>query len=195
MRIGILGGTFDPPHNGHLALAKAAKADLNLDEVWFIPAGRNPLKGRNDQTPARARLEMVKLAVADEPGFAVSDIEIVRGGASFMAETLFELTAALQGEFWLIMGADSLASFNQWRSPDKILRMARLAVAVRESHKVDVLKAKLSPEVIAKVDWLSMPAVDISSTGVRDTISLGRSAQPWVPRKVLQYIEQNKLYR
>src|SRR3954471_14443433 len=107
MRIGILGGTFDPPHSAHLALAHKALDELRLDEVMFLPVNRNPLK-KIKMSPAKDRLEMVKLAIRDEPNFSVSDIEIARGGPSYAIDTMNELTYARPAEYWFILGSDAL---------------------------------------------------------------------------------------
>ena len=107
MKTGVLGGTFDPPHYGHLELAKAAKAQLGLDEVMFVPANRNPLKTRKTAS-AKHRLRMVELEIEDEEGLSVSDIEITRGGPSYAVDTLEELKMVRPGEYWFIVGADAL---------------------------------------------------------------------------------------
>ncbi|MFN8220250.1 MAG: nicotinate-nucleotide adenylyltransferase [Fimbriimonadales bacterium] len=194
MKIGIFGGTFDPPHKGHLALAQAALEELGLDEVLFVPAARNPLKGRGS-TSAKDRLEMTRIAVEGNPKFAVSDIEIARGGASYMIDTLHELQVALPADYWLLMGADSLATLPQWKSPERVLKLCRFAVAARATVDRRILEAKLEPEARAKIDWLKMPETDISSTEIRDTVRRGRSASLWVTPEVLKYIEKQKLYR
>jgi len=115
MRIGILGGTFDPPHIGHLELARAAIDALKLDEVLFLPAHRNPLK-RAKSSPAKQRLEMVQRMVADEPKMAVSDIETSRGGPSYMVETLMELQMVKPGDYWVLLGADAMKTFDEWKT-------------------------------------------------------------------------------
>src|ERR1700722_59500 len=108
MRIGVLGGTFDPPHLGHLALARAALRQLELDEVLFLPANRNPLKTGKGGTPAKHRLAMIDLMLKNEPTMAYSDMEITRGGPSYAVDTLNELHAVRPAEYWFLMGADSL---------------------------------------------------------------------------------------
>jgi len=134
MRIGILGGTFDPPHAGHIALAEAAVAQLELDEVIFVPASRNPLKEVRSSHP-KDRLEMTRRAISRFEKFCVSDIEIARGGKSYTIETLTELQIAHPGEYWIIMGTDALREFPRWKTPDKILLKARLSVALRAPQK------------------------------------------------------------
>src|SRR5438045_2029390 len=117
MRIGILGGTFDPPHLGHLALANAAREHLKLDEVIFMPASRNPIK-KGTQTPPKQRLEMVKRTVEGHPGLAYSDLEITRGGPSYAVDTLTELSFAKPAEYWFLVGADALKDLPTWKQPE-----------------------------------------------------------------------------
>ena len=193
-RIGILGGTFDPPHAGHLAFAQAALDGLQLDEVLFLPAYRNPLK-RTKSAPAKQRLEMVGRMIEDEPRMAVSDIEISRGGASYMVETLMELQMVNPGEYWLLIGADALRHFGEWRSPEKILRLCRLGVALRPRMTESEVMARLDAEHRSKVDLVPMKPVDISSTELRERLDRKTGlVAPFIAPAVLQYIKQNHLY-
>jgi len=193
MKIGILGGTFDPPHIGHIALAQAAMAQLELDEVLWIPAGRNPLKQRR-ATPAKQRLEMVQLAIEGQPAMAASDIEISRGGPSYTVDTLFELQHVKPGDYWLILGADSLKSFDSWKGPERILKMARLAVTVRPPHTRDSVEDKMTAELKRAIDWIEMPVSDVSSTDIRLRVDERRVFNQLVPAKVYDYIKKHKLY-
>jgi nicotinate-nucleotide adenylyltransferase len=193
MRIGILGGTFDPPHIGHLTLARTAKEELGLDEVIFMPVNRNPLK-KGKSTPAKHRLEMVQRAIADEPGLAMSDIEITRGGLSYAVDTLTELTFAQPGDYWFLVGADALKGLPQWKQPERLLRLARFGVAVRPPIIEADVMARLPEEVKKRIDIVKMSALDVSSTDVRDLISAGKPVGSWVKPTVLQYIRENRLY-
>lgn len=195
MKIGIFGGTFDPPHNTHLAIAQSAKDQLGLDDIIMIPAARNPLKTLQSAASSKQRLEMTRLAVEGLPGFSVSDIEISRGGRSYTVDSLQELTFALPGDYWVIMGADSLRNFHEWKAPEKILKMARLAVALRPPQSRELIEAVLTPETRARIDWLEIPPTDLSSTDIRGNIARKRTVSLWVPEKVLQYIEKHKLYK
>ena len=172
MRVGVFGGTFDPPHLGHLALAKAC-VENGLDLVLWVPNHQNPLKG---ETVARAedRLEMVRLMIEDQPQMAVSDIEITREGPSLMVETLEDLkTAQPDWDMWLILGADSLATFLDWHYPERILRMARLAVAVRPGTDLDAL-IEAQPELIRdRLDMVEMLPFPASSTEIRAQLAAG----------------------
>ena len=194
MRIGILGGTFDPPHLGHIALARAAIETLQLDEVMFLPVFRNPLK-KSKQTGARQRLEMVTTAIESEPNVSVSDIEIQRGGASYAVETLQELTYVQPADYWFLLGSDALKTIGQWKQPEKLLRMCRLGVVLRGMTDRDQLLASVPEYVAPAVDWIQMPPVDISATDLRQRILEGKPVAQWMNPKVLQYVQKNKLYR
>lgn len=193
MKIGILGGTFDPPHNGHLALARAAMEQLELDEVLWVPAGRNPLKARKS-TPAAHRLKMVELAIQKEASMAASDIEIGRPGPSYTIDTLNELMYVHPGKYWIIVGADALRDFDKWKNPDKILKEARLAVVVRPPIGRYEIENKMTDELRAAIDWIEMPPVDVSSTEIRLRIEEKRPIGHMLPSKVYDYAKQHKLY-
>lgn len=194
MKIGILGGTFDPPHKGHLELARTAIDQLGLDEVIFLPASRNPLK-KFKSSPAKHRLAMVERMIADEPKMAASDIEISRGGASYMVETLMELQTVRPGDYWLLLGADAMKSFDEWRSPAKIVRLCRLGVAIRPPMTETDLMARTNEAFKSKIDVIRMKPVDISATELRQRISTGKGlTAPFLSPAVLQYINQHRLY-
>lgn len=190
MRIGVLGGSFDPPHLCHIALGHAAIKSLELDEVIFIPAARNPLKSHMPGASARDRLEMVRLAIEDEPKFALSDQEVRRGGKSYMIETLDELHSIRSADYWLILGADSAGQLPSWKGYPRILRLARLAVAMRPSEQGVSL-----PELVANAtDWIDMAPCTISSTDIRLRIQEKKPFDSLLPAKVARYIRQNSLY-
>lgn len=193
MRIGILGGTFDPPHAGHLALAHAARDQLKLDEVILMPANRNPHKSAKATIP-KHRFEMVKLAVEGEPGLAASDLEITRGGLSYTVETLAELAMAQPAEYWWILGADALRDFGTWKQPERILRLARLAAAVRPPMSETDVRARLSGELKEHVDIVRMNAMDVSSTDLRARLERKQTVNPWIAPRVLRYIQEHRLY-
>jgi len=194
MRIGILGGTFDPPHVGHVALAEAAREQLELDEVVFVPASRNPLKATRAAHP-KDRIEMVRRAIAGHEGLSYSDIEIARGGKSYMIETLTELQIAKPGDYWLIIGGDALREFPQWKAPEKILLRARLAVALRAPHRKDELLSHVAEWLPDHVDWIEAAIPEVSSTEIRLRIEERRPYAHWLAKPVLDYIEERKLYR
>jgi len=195
MRIGILGGTFDPPHSGHLALAEAALEQLELDEVLFIPTNRNPLKKARTGMAAKHRIAMVDRLIKGKPQMAYTDMEITRGGASFSVDTISELQMVRQADYWFIMGADALRGLPEWKSPQRLMRMCRLAVAVRPPLIVADVLVKLPEEYKGKVDVIKMSALDISSSELRDRLHTGQSVASWISPEIQQYIETHKLYR
>lgn len=189
IRMGLFGGTFDPPHVGHLMVAEAAREQLALDRVIWMPSARPPHKAVG--TSAEHRLAMTRLATADHPAFEVSDRELHRAGRSFTADTLDALSADHPGaRWWLIVGEDSLASFPTWREPERIVTRARLAVYRRG----DGVVWKGSP--FAKyVDWIDAPRVDVSSTDLRARLADRRSVEGLVSDDVAAYARVHRLYR
>ena len=184
MRVGILGGTFDPIHHGHLILARAACEELGLDRILFIPANMSPHKTDTKPATAQDRLAMVKLAIEGEPGFLASDLEILRPPPSYTVETLRELATRHPGDrFTLLIGADNVAKFDTWREPDEIRRLAGLAVLDRANHG--------TPH-----DWpVVRRLVDISSTDLRARVAAGRRIRYLTPDAVCDYIADHGLYR
>jgi nicotinate-nucleotide adenylyltransferase len=195
MKIGIFGGTFDPPHLGHLALAEAAIESLGLDEVIWMPAFQNPLKAKRPFTHAKQRLKMVQLAVEGLPKMAVSDSEIERRGQSYAVDTVAELQFLKPADYWFIVGADSLRTLSSWKQPERLLRLCRIAAAVRPPvNSVEALLL-VPPEFREKIDLIEMKPMDISATEIRDKLARGLSVDPWVPKLVIKYIQENKLYQ
>lgn len=195
MKIGVFGGTFDPPHHGHLQMAVGAREQLGLDEVLWIPSGRNPLKATRPFASGKHRLKMAELAIDGEPGMAVSDLEVNREGPSYTVDTLNELSVVMPGEYWLILGGDSLRTFERWKAPERILKLARLAVLARPPHSQQDLEAVIKPALLEHVTWLDLPPSPTSSTEARDLLAKGRGAELKVPGNVLKYIASHNLYR
>lgn len=194
MRYGILGGTFDPPHLGHVALARAAMVGMDLDEVLFVPASRNPLKTRKT-SPGKERLKMVELAISDEPGFTVSDVEITRGGPSYSVDTLEELLMVRPGSYWFIVGADTLQGLDSWKEPERLLGLCRLIGVAREGLSPEEVLHKVNREYSRKIDIVSMPSVPISSSKIREDIARGAPVEHWLKPAVWEYIKKVGLYR
>ncbi|MCE5314905.1 MAG: nicotinate-nucleotide adenylyltransferase [Armatimonadota bacterium] len=196
-RLGIMGGTFDPVHVGHLILAEQARERFGLDKVLFITAADPPHKTGNEITPVACRHEMACLAVENNERFECSTIEIERGGPSYTIDTLRQLREIYSDgvELYLLAGADEAATFMTWRDPYGIQEMARVVVANRCGQDVaDVLR--LLPEDFARnVELLQMPGVDISSTDLRERVRSGRSIKYFVPESVERYILSKGLYR
>jgi nicotinate-nucleotide adenylyltransferase len=186
-RIAIFGGTFDPPHFGHLALAEWARVELALDQVWFVPAGEPPHKRGAAPTAARHRLAMTRLATRGNPGFRVGALECRRAGPSYTVDTVRAFARTHPGSrMHVLMGADTYATFDGWREPAAITRAARLVVALRPGVRV--------PRA-GRVAWLSNPGIDVSSSALRARAARGRSLRYLVPDAVARYIERHRLYR
>lgn len=189
--VGVLGGTFDPIHIGHLLLAEAAREELALDKVLFVPAGRQWRKEAvaRDISPAEHRLAMVKLAIAGNETFEASAIEIEREGPSYTADTLEALRAEMpETRFWFIAGADALADMPHWRRVEQIFELASVCVAGRPGEDEE------AAPLAGRVTWLEMPEIGISSTDVRTRVRAGKSIRYMVPDVVGDYIKQRQLY-
>lgn len=203
MRIGLFGGTFDPPHHGHLLAASDAFEALALDRLVWIPAAQQPLKVGAQSATAADRLTMVQLAIAGDPRFDVDPIEIERAGLSFTVDTLETFSREYPGdELVLLVGADVMATFGRWRSPRRIVELARLAILHRAVDGEAVEKAAVAGAIRA-VTGGDLPApvvldtrrVDISSTEIRERVLAGRSLHGFVPDAVARYISERALYR
>jgi nicotinate-nucleotide adenylyltransferase len=191
MRLGLFGGTFDPPHLGHLLAAVDAVEALALDRLIFVPAARQPLKADMHTAPAAARLAMTHRLVGDDRRFGVDAIEIDRDGLSFTVDTLRAFAArAPEAEHFFLLGADAWRTFPQWREPAEIMRLATVVVLTRGGEPV----SPASPGLRA---LRVMPArrIDISSTEIRSRVRAGLSLRGFVPEAVREYIEENGLYQ
>ena len=192
-RLGIFGGTFDPPHVGHLALAEWAREELRLDRVLFVPAGSPPHKQGERRTAAARRVAMTRAAVRGNPSFAVSTIETKRRGPSYTVDTVTQLAAANPGaELWLLMGADMFATFGTWRDPQAIASRARIAIALRPGAKAPRAAGGIAA---SRVKWLRNPGIEVSSSAVRERLRAGRSVRYLVPDAVARLIARHGLYR
>lgn len=195
--VGLLGGTFDPIHYGHLIIAEAARDLLKLDWIELIPTNDPPHKVSDDVTPAVHRLAMAQTAIAGVDHFVVNEIEVERPGKSYTVDTLDQLTSVRpDDEFVFIVGSDSLYDLPNWKSPDRILELARLAVINRHG---DVVRAReleqRLPWLIGRYQILDVPLIDISSTGLRAFVASGRSIRFQTPEAVIAYIRDARLYR
>lgn len=198
-KIGIMGGTFDPPHIGHLAIAKTVREELNLSEIWFIPTGKIPHKSTIETAPEIDRLNMVKLAVEDNDFFIVNDTEVRRNKFSYTFETLEELNEKYpDNEFFFIVGADSLDYMEKWKEPQKIFNCCEIVVVNRPGISDDkiILKKKILEDTFnGKIEFVNMSPVDISSTRIRQMIREEKDVSEFVPNKVIEYIKLNKIYK
>ena len=187
-RIAILGGSFDPIHFGHLLMAQSAAEALKLDAVFFVPANRSPLKTSYSLPDASKRLVMVKEAIKGNAAFKLYDGELRRGQVSYTIDTLKELKARYpQSKFYLLMGADNLRTFHRWKDPRGILSKARLVILNRPGFDKNYPKR-----------WpylkINMPAVDISSSDIRQRLKMKKSIWYLTPKAVIQYIKRYRLY-
>lgn len=190
MRLGILGGTFDPPHVGHLLAAVDAVERLTLDRLALIPAATQPLKAGQSGASAEQRLAMARLLVADDGRFTVDPIELERGGLSYSVETLASYAGRFgEAERFFLVGADVLRSFDQWREPERVLRLATLVVLTRDDE--DGQQGRLPRGAVR----LPTRRVDVSSTEIRGRVAAGRSLRGFVPDAVADYIATHGLYR
>jgi nicotinate-nucleotide adenylyltransferase len=189
-RIGLFGGTFDPPHNAHVALARAALDALQLDELRWIPAGQ-PWQKARAITPAVHREAMVRAAIAGEPRFVLERCELERSGPSYMVDTVRELQArAPQAQWFLVLGADQIAGLHTWHDWRALLGMVTLAVANRPGEH-----PPLNPEVQRRVPRVvPLPLIDVSATEIRARRARGLPIDSMVPPAVAGYIETHALY-
>ena len=196
--IGLMGGTFDPIHVGHLAVAEEAREALSLDRILFVPAGRPPHKPPGSVTAVGHRVAMVELAIADNRAFELSRIEIEREGPSFTVDTVEALARANPAAILhLILSAETFAELPTWHEPERLFGAARMAVVPREGYPAPDpgWLADAFPGREDRVDFLEGPRLGLSSTALRARVAAGRSIRYLVPAAVAAYIAQHELYR
>ncbi|MEO5364151.1 MAG: nicotinate-nucleotide adenylyltransferase, partial [Magnetococcus sp. DMHC-8] len=211
-RLGILGGAFNPPHVGHLRPALEAMTQLALDAVFFLPSGSHPLKEAGQLAPVAHRVAMTRLAIQDQSGFELCELDVTRGGPSYTIDTLQILTERFPlGELFFLMGSDLLAEMHRWKAWPELIRFAHLCLMVRPGHAVPAGEA----EVMAHLDrfrvatpdrldraqlghggfyLLPVTALEISSTRIRQQLRRGESIRYLTPEAVVAYIQQHDLY-
>lgn len=200
MRLGILGGSFDPVHYGHLLLAECCREACRLDDVWFVPAATPPHKQSRPLTPARQRLEMLELATSSHSAFRVCDLELQRRGLSYTVDTLQEIRASEpQAELFLLLGADSLHDLPMWRDPQRICQLATPIAVGRPGHpppRYDALATVVSAEQLQAMrsQQVEMPLIDLSSSDIRRRVAAGQSIRYRTPAAVEQLIYSQRLY-
>ncbi len=196
MRLGILGGTFDPPHFGHLRMAEAALAQLQLDQVLFAPVGVQPLKQGQPATAPEQRAQMVELAIAGDPRFALSRADLDRPGPHYTVDLLAIIhqqypAAAL----WFIMGEDSLSDLLRWRDPTRIIQLARLAVLRRPGYEPDwPTFDRVVPNLRDHLDWIEHAEIGISASDIRQRVKADLPITSLVPPRVIDYLVAHHLY-
>lgn len=198
MDIGILGGTFNPIHIGHLVAAEEARMALGLREVLFIPAGQSWLKGDRAILPAEHRVEMVRLAIVSNPHFKLSTLEVERPGESYSVDTMEELRRQYgsAGRLFFILGSDSLMTLPRWKQPARLVQLCQLVVMNRPGPPPNMAALEESiPGVSRRIVLLDMPGMDVSSTDIRERVLCGRSIRYLVPAEVENYILEHRLYR
>lgn len=198
-KTGIMGGTFNPIHIGHLLLAENAKETFGLDEILFIPSGLSYMKSKAEVAPKNMRLEMTRLAIADNPSFLLSSVEVEREGNSYTCDTLELLRRAEPAtDFYFIVGADSLFAMESWKQPEEIFHHCTVLASVREGSNDSELKDKISylkDKFHADIRLIDMKEMAVSSTDIRDRIRMGKSIRYMVPDKVIAYIQKHHLYQ
>lgn len=192
-KIGIMGGTFDPIHIGHLIAAETAREQCDLHEVWFIPSYGPPLKENEPGVSCERRYEMVCAAIENNPAFRAMDIELQRGGVSYSYDTVTELQRRYPADsFAYIIGSDRINDLSQWY---KIEQLASLITFIGMERPTDPIDASLLPDFLQeRLNLISMPAIDISSTAIRSKVSQGQSVQYLVPDSVYRYMRRYSLY-
>jgi nicotinate-nucleotide adenylyltransferase len=195
-RLGVIGGTFDPPHYGHLVLAENARVQLELDRVLFVVAGQPPHKPDRPVTLARHRVAMVEAAIADNAACALSRVDLARPGPHYTVETLALLRRAYPGAaLFFLMGGDSLSEFPTWRDPAGIVRQARLAVMRRPGYDPDLEELeRVVPGGRERVVWLDAPRLDISASDLRRRVQEELPLRYLVPLSVEAYVREHRLY-
>ena len=190
-RIGVFGGSFDPVHNAHMALARVALTELRLDELLWVPVG-HPWQKQRHLTSAEDREAMVRLAIAGEPRFKLSRVELNRSGPSYTVDTVRALQAARPGAQWfLVIGQDQYAGFHTWQGWQELLGLATLAIADRPDAKQTVdPQVQTVPHAV-----VALPMMDVSSTDIRGRVMQGQGITDLVPEPVARYIARHHLYR
>jgi nicotinate-nucleotide adenylyltransferase len=199
MRRGILGGTFDPVHIGHLLMAEMCRDALQLDQVHFVPAGDPPHKPGVPISPGKVRVEMLELAVAGASSFFIDRRELGRQGPTYTVDTLTEFREEFpDDDLYFLMGADSLRDFLTWREPDRIAGLAMLVTCNRPgvaSPEAEQIVQWVGAQIAGRVQPLTIPGVAVSATDVRRRIAAGQSVRYLVPRAVEVFMTQHQLYR
>ena len=196
IKVGIMGGTFDPIHIGHLILAMEAINYKNLDEVWFIPTGNPNFKQDKNVTDKQKRFEMVKIATQDNKNFNVCDYEINKNGVTYSWETMKYLRENYDYDFYFIMGEDSLMSVETWENAEDFLKNTKILACIRRQEEMSKLDVKIDDLKLKGyfVEKIPTSFIDISSTKIREKVQTNQDFRYFVPNQVFEYIVRNKLY-
>ena len=199
LRTGIFGGTFDPVHIGHLAVAERVYCDLDLERVILVPTNISPFKAGQVSSVGEHRLKMLKLAIRDNPHLAVSDIELRRGGTSYTVDTMELLRGQYpDDEFYFIMGMDSFLELNGWKGVDRLVELCQLVVVTRPGYELPEEQKRLlslPSSVWQQTRFIEVHGLDIAATELRERIRRGESVRYLLPSEVENYIHENSIYR
>ena len=193
MNICLFGGTFDPPHIGHLIIAESILSDLDIDKIIFIPSSIPPHKPLHSYSSASLRVEMLQISIKGTHAFQISDIELNRPGASYSVDTIKQIKSQMslsKEELYFVIGSDSLVEFQTWKNSHEILSLAQVIIAPRPSFTKDMVK----PEFLEQVQFLDTPQIDISSSMIRERVREKKSIRYYVIPEVLEYIQEKRLY-
>ena len=193
MKVCLFGGTFDPPHLGHLIIAQTIFEAENFDQIVFVPAYQPPHKNGNKVSPVDQRLKMLKIAIKENPNFILSDLEIQRKGLSYSIDTIIdykEQNNINSNELFYLMGSDSLKQFKKWKNTKKIIDECKVIVAIRPGFR----PSDIPNWILAKIQFASIPRIEISSTTIRNRWADDKTIRYMVTESVWQYINKNKLY-
>ena len=194
--IGLLGGTFDPIHYGHLMIASAALEEFQLSEVIFIPSAVPPHKLNQQITSAELRYEMTLIATLDNPQFTVSRVELERGGPSYTIDTIKSFQKTHQkDQLYFITGADAILDINSWRSQKELLAAVKFITISRPGYSLAGLAKQFDPKYLEEILYLEVPKMEISSTEIRRRVQEKKSIRYYLPPAVQAYIEKKRLYR
>ncbi len=193
MKICLFGGTFDPPHLGHLILAQTIYEAEHFDQIVFVPAYKSPHKDRSTVSSVDLRKEMVKIAIQENPNFVMSEIEIDRGGVSYSIDTIIDYkkkTGTDSKKLFYLIGSDSLKTFHSWRNSEQILDECQIIVAIRPGFR----PSDIDNKILAKIQFANIPRIEVSSTQIRRRWIEGKTIRYMVTQQVWEYINENKLY-
>ena len=193
MKVCLFGGTFDPPHLGHLIVAQTIFEAENFDQIVFVPAYQPPHKNGMKISPVDQRLEMLNIAIKENPNFIMSDLEIERKGLSYSIDTIMDYKKQNNlnsNELFYLMGSDSLRQFKKWKDPKMIIDESRVIVAIRPGFR----PSDIPNWILAKIQFASIPRIEISSTTIRERWISDKTIRYMVTESVWQYINKNKLY-
>ena len=193
MKICLFGGTFDPPHFGHLILAQTIFEAEHFDQIVFVPAHTSPHKDKTVVSSVKLRKEMVKIAIQENPNFILSDIEIKRGGVSYSFDTIIEYkekTGIDSKNLFYLIGSDSLKTFHSWHNSDQILDECQIIVAIRPGFR----PSDIDNKILARIQFANIPRIEISSTQIRKRWKEDKTIRYMVTQQVWEFINENKLY-